>query len=141
MNRTLSHLSRVAAAVLAIGAAASSHAAICNNVVFSFTNISSGPILVSRVDYRDLNSSDPNRRWVENVSDFSCPAGQPCETAPQDLGGTTRPRENHDLTSIRFEHAHQDEFGNWRDPVWSSSNTPADMTCTDGRTYGRYNVN
>jgi hypothetical protein len=141
MNRALSHLSRAAFALLAVAAAASSQAAICNNVVFSFTNISSGPILVSRVDYRDLNSSDPNRRWVENVSDFSCPTLQTCFTTPQDLGGTTRPRENHDLTSIRFEHAHQDEFGNWRDPVWSSSNTPVDMTCTDGRTYGAYNVN
>ncbi len=141
MNRTLSHLSRVAAALLAIGAAAGSQAAVCNNVVFSFTNISSGPILVSRVDYRDLDSSDSGRRWIQNVTDFACASGDTCATDPRDLGSITRPRQNHELTDIRFEHAHLDDLGSWRDPVWSSSNVPVDMTCTDNRTYGAYDVN
>lgn len=141
MNRTLSYLSRVAAAVLAVGAAATSQAAVCNDVVFALTNTSGGPILISRVDYRDLDSSNTSTRWTENVPDLSCPSGHTCYLAAQNLGGITHPRENHELTEIRFEHAHLDEFGSWKAPIWSTKNIPVDMTCTDGRTYGAYDVN
>lgn len=116
-------------------------AAVCNNVTFSLKNTSDGPILVSRVRYRDLDSSDTSRRWEQNVDDFSCPADETCYTDPRNLGSATRPRENHELTDIQFLHAHQDKFGAWMNPVWSSASVPADMTCTDGRNYGTYNVN
>lgn len=117
------------------------HAAVCNNVTFSLVNNSDGPIRVTRVRYRDLNSGNPNRRWEENVPDFSCPASQTCFTSAQDLGSVTRPRENHDLTDIQFLHSHLDAFGNWMPAVWSSASVPADLTCTDGRNYGSYGVN
>jgi hypothetical protein len=138
--------SRILPAAIALGlalcaAAMPSQAAVCNNVVFSLTNKSEGPILITRIGYRDLNSSDPSARITENVKDFACPAGAPCETKPQDLGGLTKPRQNHNLTDIQFEHSHEDEFGDWKEPVWSSKNVPVDMLCTDGRTYGRYDVN
>ena len=117
------------------------NAAVCNNVTFSLINVSDGPIRVTRVRYRDLDSGNPNRRWEENVPDFSCPATQTCFTAPSDLGSVTRPRENHELTDIQFLHSHLDEFGNWMTAVWSTPDVPADPTCTDGRNYGSYSVN
>jgi hypothetical protein len=93
------------------------------------------------VRYRDLDSGNPGRFWVENVRDFSCPSGWTCSTDGDDLGSITRPRENHELTDIQFLHSHQDEFGAWLPAVWSSRNVPSNMTCTDGRNYGAYNVN
>lgn len=117
------------------------HAAVCNNVTFSLKNVSDGPIRVTRVRYRDLDSGNPSRRWEQNVDDFSCPAGDTCFTDPRDLGSVTRPRQNHELTDIQFFHSHLDEFGNWLPEVWSAASVPADMTCTDGRNYGTYSVN
>lgn len=131
----------LAALLVALGAAAPAGAAVCNNVTFWLTNTSDGPILVTKVGYRDLDSSNPSKRWVENVNDFSCPAGQTCATNPQDLGSATRPRENHELTDIQFFHSHQDIYGNWKKEVWSSKNVPSTMTCTDDRDYGAYDVN
>jgi hypothetical protein len=116
------------------------HAAVCNNVSFSLTNVSDGPIRVTRVRYRDLDSGNPNRRWEENVPDFSCPASQTCFTSPRNLGSLTRPRENHELTDIQFFHSHLDEFGNWLPEVWSAADVPSTKTCTDGRNYGSYDV-
>ena len=124
-----------------VAAASSSQAAVCNNVVFSFTNVTDLPILVTRVGYRDLNSSDPGTRVIEQVKDVPCPKQTTCHTAPQNLGGVTKPRENHNLTDIQFEHSHEDEFGDWKDPVWGSKNVPFDMLCTDNRTYGPYDLN
>jgi hypothetical protein len=118
-----------------------SHAAVCNNVTFSLTNVSSGPIRITRVGYRDLDSGNPGRRWEQDVPDFSCPAGQTCFTTPRNLGSVTRPRENHELTDIQFLHSHQDAFGAWMAAVWSTPDVPASMTCTDGRNYGSYDVN
>ena len=135
-------LSRAAVALaLALGSTTPALAAVCNNVTFSFINESDGPILVTRVRYRDLDSGDPSRFWVENVRDISCPSGWLCWTDGDDLGSVTRPRENHELTDIQFLHSHQDEFGAWRPAVWSSSNVPNNMTCEDDRNYGHYDVN
>jgi hypothetical protein len=138
--------SRILPAAITLGlalavAAAPGRAAVCNNVVFKFTNTTDLPILVTRVGYRDLNSSNPGDQVTENVKDVKCPAGWTCETAPQNLGSAFKPRENHNLTDIRYEHSHEDEFGDWKDPVWSSKNTPADMVCTDNRSYGPFDVN
>src|SRR5262245_38442912 len=81
MNRVPITISRTAAALLfALGATTPTLAAVCNNVTFSLTNESDGPILVTQVRYRDLDSGDPSRRWVENVRDFSCPSGWTCAT-------------------------------------------------------------
>src|SRR5262245_48543402 len=129
------------ALLLALGATTPTRAAVCNNVTFSLTNESDGPILVTEVRYRDLDSGDPSQFRVENVQDFSCPSGWTCWTDEQDLGSVARPRENHELTDIQFHHSHQDAFGNWQPAVWSSSNVPANMTCTDDRNYGAYDVN
>ncbi len=133
--------STLAALLLAGGATLPALAAVCNNVTFSFTNTSGGPIKVTKVGYRDLDSSNPGKRRVENVADIQCPDTWVCFTAPQDLGSATRPRENHELTDVQFLHAHQDAFGNWLPEVWSSKSVPADMTCTDNRNYGAYIVN
>jgi hypothetical protein len=134
------------AAALALGlaltaVATSSHADVCNNVVFSFTNVTDLPILITRVGYRDLNSGSPDKRIIEQVKDVPCPKQSTCHTTPQDLGGLGKPRENHNLTDIQYEHSHQDEFGDWKDPVWSSKNVPFDELCIDDRTYGPYDVN
>jgi hypothetical protein len=142
LNRGHITPSRTATAlVVALGAATPTLAAVCNNVTFSLTNQSDGPILVTEVRYRDLDSGNPGQFRVENVRDFSCPSEWTCATDEQDLGSVTRPRENHELTDIQFHHSHQDAFGIWQPAVWSSSNVPADMTCTDGRNYGHYDVN
>jgi hypothetical protein len=140
MNSTrLLALSGLAALLALPGVGA--HAAVCNNVTFSLTNTSDGPIRIIRVGYRDLDSANPNRRWEQNVPTLQCPAGQTCFTVARNLGSATRPRENHELTDIQFLHAHLDAFGNWMDEVWSAPDVPADMTCTDGRNYGHYDVN
>jgi hypothetical protein len=136
---------RIVPAALALGlvlcaAATPGRAAVCNNVVFTFTNQTDGPLLITKVGYRDLDAANTSTRWVENVKDVACPKGQTCETAPQNLGSVTRPRENHELTDIQFLHSHEDEFGDWLPPVWSSKNVPFDMTCRDDRTYGPYDV-
>ena len=136
---------RILASAIALGlamaaATSSSQAAVCNNVFFTFKNTTELPILVTRVAYRDLNSSNPDAFVTENVKDVACPAGKSCSTASQDLGGLGKPRENHNLTDIKFEHSHEDEFGDWKTPVWSNTNVPWDMLCTDGRTYGPYDV-
>jgi hypothetical protein len=147
MSRSISIMTtRLVPAALALGlvlsaAAMPGRAAVCNNVVFQFTNTTSGPLLLQKVGYRDLDSGDPNKRWIEDFKDVKCPAGDTCSTAPQDLGSITRPRENHELTDIQVLHSHEDEFGDWMTAVWSSKNVPANMTCTDGRTYGPYDVN
>jgi hypothetical protein len=136
---------RIASATVALGlalcgAAMPGRAAVCNNVVFTFTNTTDGPLLITKVGYRDLDAANPSKRWVENVKDVACPSQWTCKTEPQDLGSLTRPRENHELTDIQFLHSHEDEFGDWMDPVWSTKNVPFDMTCTDGRTYGPYDI-
>lgn len=136
---------RILATAIALGcslaaATSSTQAAVCNNVFFSFKNTTDLPILVTRVSYRDLNSSDPSNVIIENVPDKACPANRSCSTSGQDLGGLGKPRENHNLTDIKFEHSHEDEFGDWKSPVWSNANVPWDMLCTDGRTYGPYDV-
>lgn len=142
MNRTAFTIARsLSLLCVAAGAVLPAGAAVCNNVVFSFTNTTDGPILVTKVGYRDLDSGKPSKRWVENVKDLACPAGQTCFTSERDLGSVTRPRENHELTDIQFLHSHEDEFGDWKTAVWSSTNVPASMTCTDDRTYGPYDVN
>lgn len=131
----------IAAASLAFAITLPAGAAVCNNVTFTLTNTSGGPIMVYEVGYRDLNSSKPSKRITENVSPFSCPSTYTCTSAPQDLGSIVKPRENHDLTDIQFLHSHQDIYGNWLPAVWSTKNTPFSMKCTDGRDYGPYDVN
>jgi hypothetical protein len=141
MNRGPITLSRTAIAlVVALVATTPTLAAVCNNVTFSLTNESDGPILVTQVRYRDLDSGNPNQFRVENIRDFSCPSGWTCTSDEQDLGSVTRPRENHELTDIQFLHSHEDAFGNWTAAVWSTRNVPANPTCTDGRNYGAYDV-
>jgi hypothetical protein len=141
MKRAHITLSRAAALVVTLVTTTPTLAAVCNNVTFSLTNVSDGPILVTQVRYRDLDSGDPNQFRVENVRDFSCPSDQTCATEEQDLGSVTRPRENHELTDIQFLHSHEDEFGDWLPAVWSTRNVPVDKTCTDDRNYGAYDVN
>jgi len=128
-------------ALSALAAALPSSAAVCTNVVFGLINDSDGPIQVTQIGYRDLDSANTATRRVENVRDFACPSGDTCFTTPQDLGSITTPRRNHELTDIQFRHRHQDEFGAWLPEVWSSANEPVTLTCTNGRTYGNYHVN
>ena len=132
--------STAVALVVAIGSTTPTLAAVCENVTFSFTNRSEGPIQVTGVGYRDLNSGDPNRRRVENVPNLPCASGDTCETDGDDLGSITRPRENHDLTDVQFRFRQQDRLGAWQADEWSDENVPADLRCTDRRNYGPYDI-
>lgn len=133
--------STIALAIALCAGASPGQAAVCNNVTFMFTNNTDGPLLIQKVGYRDLDSGNTGKRWTEDFKDVACPAHQTCSAKPQDLGSIARPRENHELTDIQFWHSHEDEFGDWLPAVWSSKNVPFDMTCTDGRTYGPFDVN
>jgi hypothetical protein len=131
------------AAVVLLGSTTPTLAAVCNNVTFSLINGTDGPIEVRRVGYRDLDSGEPGTRREENVPNFACPSGDTCTTTRQDLGSITRPRENHELTDIQFEHSHLDEFGDWGDPHWGASYVPdtTTTTCIDDHNYGPFEHN
>ena len=78
MKRVHTILSRTAVAlVVAIGSTTPTLAAVCENVTFSFTNRSEGPIQVTGVGYRDLNSGDPTAGASRTSRTCPAPAATP----------------------------------------------------------------
>ena len=131
-----------ATAVVSLAIGLPAGAAVCTQVTFALDNVTDGPILITQVGYRDLNSSNPSQRITEGLpGNMVCPAHTTCWLPPQDLGSITSPRRNHNLTDIQYRHSHEDKFGDWMTAVWSSKNTPDTKKCTNGRTYGPYDVN
>lgn len=133
------------ALVAALGATTPALAAVCENVTFSFKNglSSERTINVVKVRYRDTDSSDPGKEWVENVHNTECPTYHDygtCRTNGDDLGSITRPRENHELTDIQFYYHEADPSGGWQHPKWSSDYKPFIRRCTDDRDYGPYTL-
>ena len=143
MKRVHITLSRTAIAlVVALGATTPTLAAVCNNVIFRFTNTTEGPIRVDEVGYRDLDSANPGQLRTEEVrrNPTRCASGATCDIPEQDLGSITRPREQHELTDVQVRYQEMDDLGRWQDLEWSDANVPADMTCRDDRTYGPYAI-
>jgi len=138
MKRIHMSLSRTAIALLvSLGATTPTLAAQCNDVIFSLRNMMGFDVEINRVRYRDLDAANAATRWVENVPNETCNIGQTCALDPQNLGSVTRPRRNHELTEIQFEYRRLG--GNW---AWSTPmGIPSNMTCTNGRTYGAFEIN
>ncbi len=125
-----------AALLVAFGTTTPAMAAVCNDVTFTFTNATNDLIQVTKVGYRDLNSSNPNTRRVDNISTENCASEDTCTTNGEDLGSIAKPRENHDLTDIQFWHSHN--LGSY---IWSTPSVVADHACHDNHNYGPFDVN
>jgi hypothetical protein len=115
-------------------------AAVCNNVSFYAQNTDPGNDLrITRVEYKDNSSGNPSATHTEDIPAIICVKGNQCVSTPQNLGSVFEPRENHDLYDIKYYYAYRKGTG-WGTPTWSSPATPYDMRCTDGRSYGPYNI-
>jgi len=129
----------VAVLLVAFGITMPTLADVCKNVTFRAHNTTGTDMKIYSVRYRDYSSGNTEALQEEYLPAINCAHGSDCFSDPQNLGSAFEPRENHNLANFSFKYAYWTTTG-WGPKKWSSERYNSNMTCTNGRTYGTFNV-